>query len=145
MDALDPAQLDVRGRGRTGDERQRAALALDELVEPRERSGDAVDDLLLADDADVQIGEEREDAPSLRRPGGEHERACLGDRQRAAGDDAVDAVEVEVRAAMTLYTFPFNALGWPALALGGVQVVGRPGSDPVVLGAGAALEAALKA
>jgi Asp-tRNA(Asn)/Glu-tRNA(Gln) amidotransferase A subunit family amidase len=56
-----------------------------------------------------------------------------------------DAVEIEVRAAMTRYTFPFNALGWPAVAIGDVQVVGRPGSDPMVLAAGAALEAALKA
>ena len=30
---------------------------------------------------------------------------------------AADVVEVEVRAALTLFTFPFNALGWPALAL----------------------------
>jgi Asp-tRNA(Asn)/Glu-tRNA(Gln) amidotransferase A subunit family amidase len=56
-----------------------------------------------------------------------------------------DAVETEVRAGMTLYNFPFNALGWPALAVGNVQVIGRPGSDPTVLAAGAALEAALKA
>ncbi|HEY2327679.1 MAG TPA: amidase [Gaiellaceae bacterium] len=56
-----------------------------------------------------------------------------------------DCVEVEVRGAMTLYTFPFNALGWPALAIGGVQLVGRAGQDGLVLGAGAALERALKA
>ena len=56
----------------------------------------------------------------------------------------VDCDEVAVRAALTLYTFPFNALGWPALAIGGLQVVGRPGSDGLVLGAGQALEAALK-
>src|SRR4029077_1212734 len=41
----------------------------------------------------------------------------------------VDCEEVEVRAAMTRYTFPFNALGWPALAVGNVQIVGRPGDD----------------
>jgi aspartyl-tRNA(Asn)/glutamyl-tRNA(Gln) amidotransferase subunit A len=62
----------------------------------------------------------------------------------AAGVD-----EIEVRAAMTLYTFPFNALGWPALALpwGGtsLQLVGRPGDDALVLAAGMALERALKA
>jgi aspartyl-tRNA(Asn)/glutamyl-tRNA(Gln) amidotransferase subunit A len=57
----------------------------------------------------------------------------------------IDAVEVEVRAAVVLYTFPFNALGWPALAIGGVQLVGRPGADALVLGAGRALERALKA
>jgi aspartyl-tRNA(Asn)/glutamyl-tRNA(Gln) amidotransferase subunit A len=56
-----------------------------------------------------------------------------------------DAVEIEVRAAMTLFTFPFNALGWPALAIGDVQLVGRPGADALVLGAGLALERALKA
>jgi len=58
---------------------------------------------------------------------------------------AADVVETEIRGALTLYTFPFNALGWPALALGGLQVVGRPGNDALVLAAGRALEAALKA
>ena len=66
----------------------------------------------------------------------------------------VDVVEIEVRAAMTLFTFPFNALGWPALALprappstgfpASIQVVGRPGTDELVLAAGLAIEAALK-
>ena len=56
-----------------------------------------------------------------------------------------DVVEVDVRAAMTLYTFPFNVLGWPALAVGGTQIVGRPGDDGLVLAAGLALEQALKA
>jgi aspartyl-tRNA(Asn)/glutamyl-tRNA(Gln) amidotransferase subunit A len=58
---------------------------------------------------------------------------------------AADVEEIEVRAAVTLWTFPFNALGWPALAVGGVQIVGRPGDDGLVLAAGLALEAALKA
>ena len=60
---------------------------------------------------------------------------------------------MEIRAAMTLFTFPFNALGWPALALPAAgrerlphrQVVGRPGDDALVLAAGLELEAALKA
>jgi aspartyl-tRNA(Asn)/glutamyl-tRNA(Gln) amidotransferase subunit A len=62
-----------------------------------------------------------------------------------------EVVEVEVRAAMTLFTFPFNALGWPALALpagpgtASLQVVGRPGDDALVLAAGLELEAALSA
>jgi aspartyl-tRNA(Asn)/glutamyl-tRNA(Gln) amidotransferase subunit A len=56
-----------------------------------------------------------------------------------------DVDEVAVRAALTLYTFPFNALGWPALALGNLQVVGRAGADALVLAAGLQLEAALKA
>lgn len=58
---------------------------------------------------------------------------------------AHDAAEIDVRAAVTLYTFPFNALGWPSLAIGGVQLAGRPGQDGLVLGAGLALERALKA
>jgi Asp-tRNA(Asn)/Glu-tRNA(Gln) amidotransferase A subunit family amidase len=56
-----------------------------------------------------------------------------------------DAEEVDVRAALTLYTFPFNALGWPALAIGQLQLVGRPGNDALVLAAGLAVESALKA
>jgi aspartyl-tRNA(Asn)/glutamyl-tRNA(Gln) amidotransferase subunit A len=56
-----------------------------------------------------------------------------------------DVDELAVRGAMTLYTFPFNALGWPALALGNLQVVGRAGADALVLAAGLELEAALKA
>ncbi len=65
----------------------------------------------------------------------------------------VDVVEPEVRADFVRFTFPFNALGWPALALpvgpaedglpASVQIVGRPGSDGLVLAAGLALEAAL--
>ena len=51
-----------------------------------------------------------------------------------------DCNELEVRAAMTLFTFPFNALGWPALAVGHVQIAGRPGADELVLAAGLALE-----
>jgi aspartyl-tRNA(Asn)/glutamyl-tRNA(Gln) amidotransferase subunit A len=67
---------------------------------------------------------------------------------------AADVVEQEVRGAFTLFTFPFNALGWPALAVpagpaenglpASIQVVGRPGDDALVLAAGLAIEAALK-
>ena len=52
----------------------------------------------------------------------------------------VDCEEIEVRAAMTRFTFPFNALGWPALAVGNVQVVGRPGDDALVCGVGRLFE-----
>jgi aspartyl-tRNA(Asn)/glutamyl-tRNA(Gln) amidotransferase subunit A len=58
-----------------------------------------------------------------------------------------DVVETEIRGALTRYTFPFNSLGWPALALPAgetsVQIVGRGGDDALVLAAGLALEAKL--
>ena len=55
--------------------------------------------------------------------------------------------------AMTRFTYPFNALGWPALALpcgpaeddlpASIQLTAPHGRDALVLAAGAALEAAL--
>jgi aspartyl-tRNA(Asn)/glutamyl-tRNA(Gln) amidotransferase subunit A len=66
-----------------------------------------------------------------------------------------DTDEPVRRGDYTRFTFPFNALGWPALALPcgldesgrpvSVQVVGRAGDDALVLGAGLALERALAA
>ena len=57
--------------------------------------------------------------------------------------------------AMTRFTYPFNALGWPALALpcgaaehglpASAQLVGQAGDDALVLAAGEWLEGALKA
>ncbi len=62
--------------------------------------------------------------------------------------------ELAVRASFVRFTFPFNALGWPALALpcgtaedglqASIQIVGRPGDDGCVLAAGLALESALR-
>jgi aspartyl-tRNA(Asn)/glutamyl-tRNA(Gln) amidotransferase subunit A len=61
--------------------------------------------------------------------------------------------DLEVRETMISRTFPFNTLGWPALALpcgaaedglpASVQLAGRPGADALVLAAGRLLEAAL--
>ena len=58
------------------------------------------------------------------------------------------------RWAITRFTNPFNALGWPALALpcgpaehglpASIQLVGRPGEDAFVLAAGLALEAQVR-
>jgi aspartyl-tRNA(Asn)/glutamyl-tRNA(Gln) amidotransferase subunit A len=58
------------------------------------------------------------------------------------------------RGELTRFTFPFNVLGWPALALPcgrtgaglpvSVQLVGRAGADALVLAAGLALERVLK-
>jgi aspartyl-tRNA(Asn)/glutamyl-tRNA(Gln) amidotransferase subunit A len=64
-----------------------------------------------------------------------------------------EAADDSLRGTITGFTNPFNALGWPALALpcgtaehglpASVQLVGRPGEDAVVLAAGLAVEAAL--
>jgi aspartyl-tRNA(Asn)/glutamyl-tRNA(Gln) amidotransferase subunit A len=61
--------------------------------------------------------------------------------------------ELALRDTLTRLTFPFNATGWPALALpcgpaedglpASVQLAASPGSDALVLAAGAALERAL--
>jgi Asp-tRNA(Asn)/Glu-tRNA(Gln) amidotransferase A subunit family amidase len=58
------------------------------------------------------------------------------------------------RGELTRFTFPFNVLGWPALALPcgrtgsglpvSVQLVSRAGADALVLAAGLALERVLK-
>jgi len=61
--------------------------------------------------------------------------------------------DLAVRESLIRFTFPFSALGWPALALpcghaedgapASVQLAGRPGADALVLAAGRLLEAAL--
>jgi aspartyl-tRNA(Asn)/glutamyl-tRNA(Gln) amidotransferase subunit A len=52
--------------------------------------------------------------------------------------------ELAIREAMIRFTFPFNCLGWPALSMplgrASIQIVGRPGDDGLVLGAGLSLE-----
>jgi Asp-tRNA(Asn)/Glu-tRNA(Gln) amidotransferase A subunit family amidase len=68
---------------------------------------------------------------------------------------AADVDDLAVRGDFIRFTFPFNALGWPALALpcgpaehgypASLQLVGHPGDDALVLAAGLALEAALAA
>jgi aspartyl-tRNA(Asn)/glutamyl-tRNA(Gln) amidotransferase subunit A len=66
-----------------------------------------------------------------------------------------DVDEIATRVDFVRFTFPFNALGWPALALpcgpaedglpASIQIVGRRGADALVLAAATALERALKA
>ena len=61
-----------------------------------------------------------------------------------------EAADDALRGTITSFTNPFNALGWPALALpcgtaeaglpASIQLVGRPGEDAAVLAAGIALE-----
>jgi len=54
-----------------------------------------------------------------------------------------DVDEREIREAGISNTYPFDSLGWPALALpvgeASLQVVGRPGEDARVLAVGALL------
>ena len=67
---------------------------------------------------------------------------------------AADVDETVERARLTIFTFPFNALGWPAAALpcgaaeaglpASVQIAGRQGADALVLAAALTLERALK-
>jgi Asp-tRNA(Asn)/Glu-tRNA(Gln) amidotransferase A subunit family amidase len=64
-----------------------------------------------------------------------------------------EAANDRIRTQITRYTNPFNALGWPALALpcgpaedglpASLQIVGRAGADALVLAAGLALETTL--
>jgi Asp-tRNA(Asn)/Glu-tRNA(Gln) amidotransferase A subunit family amidase len=66
---------------------------------------------------------------------------------------AADIDEIAERGSFVQFTYPFNALGWPALALpvgeaedglpASAQIVGRPGDDALVLAAGLTLEQAL--
>jgi Asp-tRNA(Asn)/Glu-tRNA(Gln) amidotransferase A subunit family amidase len=66
---------------------------------------------------------------------------------------ASGVADLELREALSSRTFPFNALGWPALALpcataedglpASVQLAGRAGADALVLAAGDLLESAL--
>ena len=62
--------------------------------------------------------------------------------------------DLELRGQLTKFTYPFSAIGAPALAVpcgeaedglpASIQVIGRPGMDALVLGVGALLESALE-
>jgi aspartyl-tRNA(Asn)/glutamyl-tRNA(Gln) amidotransferase subunit A len=62
--------------------------------------------------------------------------------------------DAALREAMIRFTYPFNALGWPALALpcgaaedglpASLQIVGRPGADALVVAAARNLESLLR-
>ena len=71
------------------------------------------------DDADVEVGDERERAAALGRPGREDDRPGLGDRDGAARDGAVDQVEVAWRQLVVLDELDVGA------APGGREPAGR--------------------
>jgi aspartyl-tRNA(Asn)/glutamyl-tRNA(Gln) amidotransferase subunit A len=66
---------------------------------------------------------------------------------------SVDVDDLDVRERLILFTYPFNCLGWPALALpcgpaedglpASVQLAGPDGADALVLAAGELLERSL--
>src|SRR5215213_2239627 len=91
--ALDTIELDVGSGGRPGNERKRPALP-DGPVEPSYRFRDEPHDLILADDADVQIRNEAERPPTLPRAGVEDEGANLGDGDGAACERPVERIQL---------------------------------------------------
>jgi Asp-tRNA(Asn)/Glu-tRNA(Gln) amidotransferase A subunit family amidase len=62
--------------------------------------------------------------------------------------------DLEIRADTIRFTYPFNALGWPALAIpcgpaedgvaASLQIVGRAGSDALVLAVGAVVDSLVR-
>lgn len=85
--ALDSDELDVTGGRGTGDEGVRAGW-----VQPGERVGQ-VGDLIGADHHQVEVGHQGERAAALTGAVVQDDRAGLGDRDRAAGDDPGHRVE----------------------------------------------------
>jgi aspartyl-tRNA(Asn)/glutamyl-tRNA(Gln) amidotransferase subunit A len=89
----------------------------------------------------------------------EHARTALGDAELVLTPTLefvpppLPADDLELRARTIRLTLPFNALGWPALALpcgpaeeglpASLQIAGPPGSDALVLAAGELVERAL--
>jgi hypothetical protein len=90
VDTFDALELDVAGGARAGDQREGAAGA----VQRADRLGNARDDPCALDDTDVQVGHERERAAAGVLAAVEDDGAGLGDGQRAAGERAVEGVEV---------------------------------------------------
>ncbi len=79
-----------------------ARRARDGGLEPGDGLRDDPDDLLAEHHADVQVGHERERAAALGGAAVQHERAGLGDRHGAAGQGAVEPVELAGRQAAVL-------------------------------------------
>src|ERR1700735_2876539 len=89
--ALHAAQLDVAGGGRTADPGQGAVGA---RAEQGDGLGHELDDLGCMHDAEVVVGDERDDAPALIGGAVQDDRPGLGYRHGGPGDDAVQGIEV---------------------------------------------------
>ena len=95
-------------------------------------------------------GESTPNAPRRRS----RAATCCSPRPWASSRRRPTSTSPRCAAAFTIFTFPFNALGWPALALpcgtaedglpASAQIAGRSGADALVLAAGLTLEGALK-
>ena len=94
MDALDALKLDIGRRRRTGDEGDGTTGLMHSMCEPRERLGYQPDDLAAVDHTDVKIRNETQQAPSFALVSGQRHRTSLCDRDGAAGQGAIDAIEV---------------------------------------------------
>src|SRR5690349_23126947 len=89
---LHPVQLDVAGRRRAGDERQRAYR-----IQPAYPLGYTLHDLSTVDDTEVEVGYQGQRPATLRGTGVEHDRAGFGDRERAPGQYRAGADDVGQR------------------------------------------------
>jgi aspartyl-tRNA(Asn)/glutamyl-tRNA(Gln) amidotransferase subunit A len=107
---------------------------------------------------DAEVGEAERIRDSYRDEAGELLEGydlLLTPTQGSVAPTYADAADDTLRTGITRFTNPFNALGWPALALpcgpaedglpASAQLIGRPGADALVLAAGAALESLLQA
>src|SRR4029453_18002062 len=79
--------------------------------------GNGGDNVLGADDADVVVGDERERASAGGGTGVQHDRAGVGDRHRAAGDNRVERVELGDRETLIGHSAEVGQLGRYADAL----------------------------
>src|SRR5215210_7942776 len=101
MHALDTIELDVRRRRRARHERDRTPRP-HRTLELSHGLRYESDDLVLPHDADVKVRNERERAAPLPGPAVEDEGACLGDRDSAGGEGAVERVELLQRELLIL-------------------------------------------
>ncbi len=92
VDALDPVEFDVAGGARATDPGERGERP--GRVDPRDRVGNIGEHLFGPHDDEQVVRHQAERAPPLAGTGVEHDRAGLGDGERAGGDRAVGGVQL---------------------------------------------------